>query len=932
MSDNPFSGLLDDFRKGWQAGAVDYGSHKVRSRPSFWNPFHTWRDEEDQQLRALFKSVNSAFEASPFMHEDLLDKTIEKILVDTCTKADCTPVLGLLTTIEDTATNLIGEEFFSFPELNADYWNRIDLEEGVHLKKFLLRKQRFLCDPDHLFDIGCRKLTIIYASLLNLLPDNLIHDNSDEKEAGALSFDVNLIDVIEEPKKAIEGTISTLFDKDIVDPEIFHDVREQLEHNVLVVSGINPKERTDTRPIVLPTKVKDKTTRAIVDAYLKHTPFHDFFSSSLPFVVPFSARFEHTHILGGTGHGKTQLMQQLIYNDLLQARDSKTSVVIIDSQGDLIRTISHLVEFGSDYEKSLADKFVLIDPNDVEHPISLNMFDVNLERIEGYSPVEREKILNGTIELYEYIFGALLGAELTQKQGVIFRYLARLMLVIPDATIQTLRELMEDGKPFRLYMTKLQGTARKFFETEFFSPSFNATKKQILRRLWGVLSNTTFERIFSHPRNKVDIFESMNEGKIILINTAKDLLKQEGCEIFGRFFIAMIAQAALQRAAISEGERTPTFVYVDEAHDYFDDNIEQLLNQARKYRVGLTLAHQNLDQLSTRLRASIMASTSIKLAGGVSNKDARLLAADMRCDPDFVQDMRKRKGRTEFACFVKNETTQALKISVPLGSVNALPTVSEDDFSDLISENRQRYCSSLEETEQRINESHSVPVEEAPTEAASVQPKTTTRKPTQEEQQPAEPPINTTKETLEKEKRSSRPADPYLTGQGGKEHTYLQQLIKHAAQDRGYMAVVERQVLSGAGSVDVSLEKDGRRIACEISVTTTPEHELGNVQKCLKAGYDEVVLISSNVRKLGKLKKYIEPQLSDEGPQNVQFLLPEQFIAYLDTLATEEAASSSTVRGYKVKVRHKAVDPEDAQRRREAIAGVIAKSIRQHKK
>ena len=109
------------------------------------------------------------------------------------------------------------------------------------------------------------------------------------------------------------------------------------------------------------------------------------------------------------------------------------------------------------------------------------MFDVNMERIQGYSPVEREKILNGTIELYEYIFGALLGAELTQKQGVIFRYLARLMLVIPNATIQTLRELMEDGRPFQPYMEQLQGTSRQFFKTQFFDKAFAGTKTQILR-------------------------------------------------------------------------------------------------------------------------------------------------------------------------------------------------------------------------------------------------------------------------------------------------------------------------------------------------------------------------------------------------------------------------------------------------------------------
>ena len=98
----------------------------------------------------------------------------------------------------------------------------------------------------------------------------------------------------------------------------------------------------------------------------------------------------------------------------------------------------------------------------------------------------------------------------------------------------------------------------------------------------------------------------MNNGSLILINTAKDLLKQEGCEILGRFFIALICQAAQERASIPEDKRRNTFLYIDEAHDYFDESMEQLLNTVRKYKVGLVIAHQNLDQFKQKLRSTVM--------------------------------------------------------------------------------------------------------------------------------------------------------------------------------------------------------------------------------------------------------------------------------------------------------------------------------------
>jgi hypothetical protein len=280
----------------------------------------------------------------------------------------------------------------------------------------------------------------------------------------------------------------------------------------------------------------------------------------------------------------------------------------------------HLAELSPERDGSLAERVVLIDPNDVEHPPALNLFDFGLDRLERYSAVEREKLINGAIALYEYMFGALLGAELTQRQGVIFRYLARLMMVVPGATIHTLREFMEEPEATRPYLNKLDATSRHFFESQFFSGAFDDTRQQILTRLWGVLSNSVLARMFSNPRNKLDLFEAMNRGSLILINTAKDLLKQEGCEILGRFFMAMIAHAAQERASIPADRRRATFVYIDEAQDYFDQSVEQLLNQARKYKVGLILAHQNLGQFELRLMAAVMASTAIKLAGAASQQ------------------------------------------------------------------------------------------------------------------------------------------------------------------------------------------------------------------------------------------------------------------------------------------------------------------------
>ena len=104
------------------------------------------------------------------------------------------------------------------------------------------------------------------------------------------------------------------------------------------------------------------------------------------------------------------------------------------------------------------------------------------------------------------------------------------------------------------------------------------------------------------------------------------------------------------------------------------------------------IAHQHLDQLSSGLRSSVAANTSIKLAGGVSDKDARALAPDMRSSADFITSMKKQDRSTEFACYVRNYTNNAVRLEIPFGSLERSPKMSAAQHAVLIERNRERYA------------------------------------------------------------------------------------------------------------------------------------------------------------------------------------------------------------------------------------------------
>jgi hypothetical protein len=435
----------------------------------------------------------------------------------------------------------------------------------------------------------------------------------------------------------------------------------------------------------------------VVDTYLAGTHLKELFRLRTPFEIPEESRFEHMHIVAGSGHGKTQTLQYFIARDLEEVARGDKSVVVIDSQGDLINTILKAKVLPP-------EQIVLIDPEDIAFPVSLNLFSVGQDRLQNYGDLERERLTNSIIELYDFVLGSLLSAGMTAKQSVVFRYVTRLMFHIPDATIHTLRELMEPGgtDKYQDHIRKLEGTPRRFFETEFDSKEFANTKTQVLRRLYGVLENRTFERMFTNPQSKFDMFTELNAGKLILINTSKSLLKEQGTQIFGRFFIALIAQAAQERATLREYDRLPALIYIDEAQDYFDQNIGLILSQARKFKVGMIMAHQFLGQLSNGLQEAFEANTSIKMAGGVSARDARALAGQMSADADLIQ----RQPKGTFATFVRGLTARAVPISFPFFVLEGLPRATIEEIRAIREHSRKCYAEPW-----RQKAEHSAPAE-----------------------------------------------------------------------------------------------------------------------------------------------------------------------------------------------------------------------------
>ncbi|MEI9933144.1 MAG: type IV secretion system DNA-binding domain-containing protein [Rhizomicrobium sp.] len=570
------------------------------------------------------------------------------------------------------AVILAEAHIFFLPPLDFE---RMNMREFVNAKNFLRAKEYFFANKD----IVLQKL---YGALIRTFCG--IADQLPQTETPS-PFTIPLIYALPEPRMTIDKIYGTLVEDQYNDRGLFSAVSERMYRNLCEASGRIPYE--DSRKPWKYAEGSDLPLDALADQYLKGTPFHELMMTPVPLKLTHEDRFSHMHIVGGTGAGKTTLLENLIAHDL-HAPDCP-SLIIVDSQGDLIGKLSRLERFHPEHG-AFRDRFLLITPKDIERPPALNIFDVNRARLSGYDELTKEQVTAGVIQTFDYLFAGLLGADLTAKQGVFFKFVARLMLALPEtlgrnATILDMMALMEDATPYRAAIRSLPDIQRSFFEKDFNSKTFVQTKEQIRYRLQAVIENPAIARLFTSPSTRIDLFEEMNRGSIVLVDTAKDFLKGASSH-FGRIFISLVLQAVLERAAIPEHERRPAFLIVDEAASYFDSNIDDLLTEARKYKVGCVFAHQFLDQCTSSLRASLAANTSIKMVSGVSTQDARALAPDLRTTADFVLA----QPRLHFAAHIRNVTPQAVSVPVLPGALAREGGLSNVDYDGLRLLNTER--------------------------------------------------------------------------------------------------------------------------------------------------------------------------------------------------------------------------------------------------
>lgn len=621
-------------------------------------------------------------------------------------------------------------------------------------------------------------------------------------------------------------------------------------------------------------------------------------------------RTRHIHIIGASGSGKSTLLLNLIKQDM----EKGEGLCIIDPHGDLIEEIIASVP------ESRIDDCILFDPSDAEYPIGFNI-------LQAKTDLEKTILSSDLVATFR--------RTSTSWGDVMDSVLANAVLAIIESseggTLFDLKRFLIE-KDFRHeFLKTVKDESIRYFWTYEFPLLANKPQASILIRLDTFLRQKLVRNIVCQKESKLNFREIMDGKKILLLKLSQGLIGEENAFLLGTLLVSKIYQAALSRQDTKD--RPYFWLYLDEFQHFITPSMEGILSGSRKYNLGLTLSHQEFRQLQSRnqeVASSVLSNCYTRICFRLGDTDAKKFANGFSFfDAKALQNLGigEAVGRIERSEFDFNLTTSLLpkiESEICIRRKTEVQVFSRETFASLKADVEK------ELSDARSSEITDVTKESGDKKEYSVE----TRRINKEVELLTE---NTFAPLPQEENNLVLRTDAALPEtssnvQQTQQHRYLQNLLKRMAESKGFRVTLEKELFGGLGRIDVVLESETQRVACEISVTNTPEYEVQNIHKCISAGFNPIVLISNDPRHLSKIKRHAESNLVMEQFQITRFFTPEEFFNWLDNLIIPETTKGENFKGFKVNVNVKSTDNTEQHTKRRAISDVIFGGLKRLKK
>ena len=607
-------------------------------------------------------------------------------------------------------------------------------------------------------------------------------------------------------------------------------------------------------------------------------------------------RVRHTHVIGASGTGKSTLLFNLIRQDI----ENGDGVAVLDPHGDLVDQLLGIIP-----EKRIQD-VILLDPSDEEYAVGFNI-------LSAHSELEKNLLASDLVS----VFQRLSSSWGDQMGSVLNNAILAFLESSKGGTLADLRRFLLEPEFRSAFLETVSDSEVVYYWRKVFSQlSGNKSIGPVLTRLETFLGRKPIRYMVSQSANRLDFADILDTGKIFLAKLPQGIVGRENSYLLGTLLVSKFQQLAMARQKQVAASRKDFWLYIDEFHNFITPSMAEILSGARKYRLGLTLAHQELRQLQrdSEVGSAVLSNAGTRIVFRVGDDDAKKLAEGFSTFE--AQDLRNLDTGKAVCRVERSDYDFNLTVPRPEAVDEALV---EQRRQTVITASRTKYgqpCSQIESALQITSE-----VEHSARE----------RKPSIKTVQPV-PEIQTVASSPAPEPAQKVVSLPVDLGRGGAQHQAIQQRLKQAAEALGFRAIIEKQILDGLGSIDLLLERANQSLACEITVTTTIDHEVGNVAKCFKAGFRQVAVISPDENRLRRIATAVESSLGPEPTKRVLYFLPDQLIPYLQTLpaeATPKPDQPKVMRGYKVTTKRVQMSPPEMKAREDAAIAAIAEAMKQ---
>ena len=341
-----------------------------------------------------------------------------------------------------------------------------------------------------------------------------------------------------------------------------------------------------------------------------------------PVYISPSDRMRHTYIIGKTGVGKSELLKEMIKQDIKEGY----GVCVMDPHGDLVDDVIKYIP------PNRAEDVIYFDPSDTERPMGLNLLEAKTEDQKHFITTA---IINLMYKLYD-----------PQRTGIIgprFEHAVRnAMLTVmyePGATFVEVMRVLQDPKYVQELLPKVEDPIVRRYWTDQIAQTSDFHKSEVLdyivSKFGRFVTNKTMRNIIGQSKSAFDFRHVMDEGKILLINLSKGKLGEENSSFLGLVLIPKILMSAMSRQEIPEDDRRDFYLYVDEFQNFATPDFAIILSEARKYHLALTVANQFIGQMEEEVKNAVFGNVGTLISFRLGVTDASYIQREFQ--PIFTE-------------------------------------------------------------------------------------------------------------------------------------------------------------------------------------------------------------------------------------------------------------------------------------------------------